>query len=305
MASSRPARALLGALLLLSGCAYEDSRLGAAAPQAEAAPILKLEQLRAEERRLAGNRARREAALDQTRQAIGEDRERYAGLVAALQSGLAESATPGNPQLLSQMSRAQSALDRIGEGAIRLGMVADEAGGDQKSAGQLLNATRAAEAQRASDADRRPFVEVEGDAGETLSRLIGIIAAARKEKAAADSYVAAERASMGRLAEAMDKVQKPLLTIRFDRPGVAYEDALYTAVSKALAKKPSVQFALVAVAPDGATPEQVAAATEGSKEVAGKVMGTLTQMGLPTDRVTLSATTSPDVKDSEVRLYVR
>jgi hypothetical protein len=34
-------------------------------------------------------------------------------------------------------------------------------------------------------------------------------------------------------------------------------------------------------------------------------MRSLTGMGLPADRISLSATTSPDIRSNEVRLYVR
>jgi hypothetical protein len=97
----------------------------------------------------------------------------------------------------------------------------------------------------------------------------------------------------------------PLVVIRFDRPDVVYEQALYTAVSRALERKPSATFELVAVAPNAGNSAQVAVNANASKRNAENVMRSLTSMGLPADRVSLSATTSPEVENNEVRIYVR
>ena len=42
--------------------------------------------------------------------------------------------------------------------------------------------------------------------------------------------------------------RRPLVVIRFDRANVPYEQALYTAVSRALERRPQALFDLVAVA---------------------------------------------------------
>jgi hypothetical protein len=97
---------------------------------------------------------------------------------------------------------------------------------------------------------------------------------------------------------------RPLVVIRFDRPNVRYQEALYTAISRALERKPSATFELVAVAPSSGTAAQVAVNSNASKHNAEDVMRSLTNMGLPADRVTLSATTSGDIHSNEVRIYV-
>jgi hypothetical protein len=107
------------------------------------------------------------------------------------------------------------------------------------------------------------------------------------------------------LAPSRGEPARPLVVIRFDHPNVDYEQAVYTAVSRALERRPSATFDLVAVAPNAGTPGQVTVATNASKHNAEDVMRSLTGMGLPADRVTLSSTTSPDISDNEVRIYVR
>ncbi len=99
--------------------------------------------------------------------------------------------------------------------------------------------------------------------------------------------------------------EKPLVVIRFDQPNVAYEQPLYTAVSRALERKPSASFTVMAVAPNAGTPAQVALNTNASRQNAENVLRSLTNMGLPANRVTLSATMSPDIQSNEVRVFVR
>ena len=61
----------------------------------------------------------------------------------------------------------------------------------------------------------------------------------------------------------------------------------------------------IAVAPSGGTPAQVNVATNNSKRNAESVLRSLSDMGLPLDRVRLSAVTSGDAGANEVHLYVR
>jgi hypothetical protein len=97
----------------------------------------------------------------------------------------------------------------------------------------------------------------------------------------------------------------PLVVIRFDQPNVDYEQPLYTAVSRALERKPSATFTIQAVAPNAGSAADVAVNTNASRQNAENVLRSLTNMGLPTDRVSLSATMSPDIQSNEVRIYVR
>ena len=92
---------------------------------------------------------------------------------------------------------------------------------------------------------------------------------------------------------------RPFVVIRFDNPGVEYEQQLYEAVSAALARSPEVGFDLVGVAPDGESN------AEAARESMERVRSSLLNMGLPADRVSISQLTDPSVQGNEVRLYVR
>lgn len=97
---------------------------------------------------------------------------------------------------------------------------------------------------------------------------------------------------------------QPLVVIRFARPNVAYQHPLYTAISRALERKPNATFTITAVAPNADTPAQIAINTNASRQNTEKVLRALTNMGLPANRLSLSATTSPDIQTNEVRIFV-
>jgi hypothetical protein len=97
---------------------------------------------------------------------------------------------------------------------------------------------------------------------------------------------------------------RPLVIIRFDRPNVNYEEALYNAVSQALEKYPTAHFDLVAVSPARGNPAEVALASSEARKNGEAVMRSLTQMGLPVERIRLDAANSAEVHNSEVHLYI-
>lgn len=98
---------------------------------------------------------------------------------------------------------------------------------------------------------------------------------------------------------------RPFVVVRFNNPGVEYEQQLYEAVSAALARQPNVAFDLVAVAPAAGTSEENAQNAEAARASTQKVMQSLLTMGLPADRVSLSQVTDPNIHTNEVHLYVR
>jgi hypothetical protein len=98
---------------------------------------------------------------------------------------------------------------------------------------------------------------------------------------------------------------RPLVVIRFDQPNVDYEEPLYKAVNSALQRKPNATFTVQAVAPQANSAAEVATNTTASRDNATKVLRSLTAMGMPADRLSLSATMSPDIQGSEVRIFVR
>ena len=101
------------------------------------------------------------------------------------------------------------------------------------------------------------------------------------------------------------KSDRPLVTILFNQPNVDYEETLYLALSLALERKPNATFTIETVAPAGSTPAEVAAYRQDARRHAEDVLHTISDMGMPADRLSLSATMNTTVTSEEVRIYVR
>ncbi|MGB4106965.1 MAG: hypothetical protein WBK55_04125 [Alphaproteobacteria bacterium] len=98
---------------------------------------------------------------------------------------------------------------------------------------------------------------------------------------------------------------RPLVKIKFDRADVNYEEPVYVAVNEALQRYPDARFDLVAVHPSNGNAAEVAIESTKARRNAEKVLRTLTQMGLPLDRIDLSHRQSPDAASNEVHLFIR
>ena len=276
---------------------------------------------------------RNEAAYADRLSRAERNAQSYHATVAAIASRLQIGTTPGNPVLVSQYGIAQTRLDRL---------AADIGGFNTLGAAVASNAATAAYVSDAIDATLRLSGAVEEDHRQLLELrdannriLVGVETAMSALNAAVERRTAhahAERTRMAWLAGAIANGRlhgpalvefgtqaapsalsvglslagrQPLAVIRFDRDDVEYRDALYRAVGAALERKPDAVFDLVAVAPAGGTSGEVALDSAAVKRNAEEVLRALNRMGLPADRVSLSATTSHDTAVNEVRVFVR
>ncbi|MEI9929710.1 MAG: hypothetical protein WDM89_03860 [Rhizomicrobium sp.] len=96
-----------------------------------------------------------------------------------------------------------------------------------------------------------------------------------------------------------------LVTIRFDRSHVDYQQALYSALNQALQARPDANFSVVAVSPTRGTASAVQAAQTAAKRHAQEVMHSITAMGVPAARLQVASSTDPSATSSEVRVFVR
>ena len=260
----------------------------------------------------------------------------YHGTTSAIVSRFQVGTTAGNPELVAQWNQAQAELDGIAAGVDTMSGLAAQVAANAGNAAFLLDGIQATLAlSGAVEEDHRQLRVLQDETLQTdilIERLAGEL---RGDIARQSAYVANERASLATLAAAIDAGQllepaasapgrmaaaarpvgagtsaglaagPPLVTIRFDRPGVNYEPALYTALTQALEVRPSARFEVVAVSPVGSTPERVRLAQSESRRNADAVVRSMSEMGLPADRISVSATTRADVADNEVRIYVR
>src|SRR5213078_4682788 len=80
-----------------------------------------------------------------------------------------------------------------------------------------------------------------------------------------------------------------LVTIKFDRSDVDYQQILYTALNQALQSRPGASVQL---------------AQTDARRHAQDVLRTMTDMGVPATRLAVSSSTDPGLANSEVRLFV-
>tara|TARA_R110002096_G_scaffold412352_3_gene612814 strand:- start:346 stop:1584 length:1239 start_codon:yes stop_codon:yes gene_type:complete len=91
----------------------------------------------------------------------------------------------------------------------------------------------------------------------------------------------------------------PVIVIHFDSADVKYEQALYAAISDAVARDPTASFEVVAVSAGGRPGASIAAA----KRQARQVVRSLINMGVPQARLKASAQTTQQTGADQVHIY--
>jgi hypothetical protein len=297
----------------------------------------KVDQLRGDLQRLQSQLADHQGQLQQIRDDALQNGQRYYTSVAAVNARLQIGTTPGNPNLVQQWNDAQADLDRIGDDVGRLNNLSTLIAGDSTLASYILEATRNAfSISGAVDEDHRALTQLEDDTNRATVQIDRLLNDVSDDVSRQTAYVNSERrnltiqsvaikngalfggslanrsfGSSGVVASAAGSALpsaargRPLVVIKFDRPTVAYQQPLYNAVSQALDRRPDASFEIVAVTPNRGNAGQLALASNASRRNAEAVYRSLTDMGLPANRVTLSATTSASAENNEVHVFVR
>ena len=295
----------------------------------------KVEELRGDLSRLQGELSGQNNSLQTLRSSARQGASSYHDLLGQIRARLQVGSTPGNPELVAQWNQAQGGLSQVGESIAQLNSLAAESASTSALAAFLLDSTRATFGlYGALEEDHRQLAILEDEVNKTVVVLDRLLNELTQDISRTQNYYTTERSNLTTLAVAIDNGEfiggslanrafgvppppvpgggaslvgrsPPLVVIRFDRPNVEYDQALYTAVNQALSRRPNAAFDLVSVAPGLGSPSQVALASNKSRRNAESVLRTLTNMGLPADRVSLSATTNPNAQVGEVHLYVR
>ncbi|AEO49860.1 hypothetical protein F11_17000 [Rhodospirillum rubrum F11] len=281
------------------------------------------------------------AQLQALRNKTIQDSNAYHENVGSMRARLQVGTTPGNPILMNRWETAQGQLNTINQDVVLMDQLAQMISVNQSTTAYLLDSERAAySVPGAVDEDHRQLRILEDETQQTVvlvDRLLNELASDIRRQTA---YVANEKGNLGSLAGAVKNGQlfgttgpdgysapgsygagagggmsyapmtstgtamatrsaglpsgAPLVVIRFDSPNVAYEGPLSNAVQAALARKPDASFDVVAVSGGSAS---------GAARGAERVVRSLTQMGVPSNRVNLSAASSAG--SDEVRVYVR
>jgi len=294
--------------------------------------------LRGELQRMRQQIRQQNTTLQSIRRETGTHSLAYHSAIASINSRLQVGTTPGNPYMVNQWNIAQSGLSSIDRDISQMNSLANAVAGTSTMSAYLLETTRAAYGlSGAVEADHRQLAILEDEVNRTVVLIDRLLNELSEDINRQTAYVAAERGNLTALSLAIKNGEslgnslanrayataapvaavgrnsgaastagrRPLVVIRFDRPNVSYQQALYTAVNRVLQRRPQAGFDLIAVASGQGSAAQVTVASNKSKRNAETVLRSLSEMGLPLQRVRLSAITSGDAKSNEVHLYVR
>jgi hypothetical protein len=256
-----------------------------------------------------------------------ENSQKYHGTMAAINARLQIGTTKGNPILISQWNEAQIGLEKIADDVSQMNNLANIVSADANEAGYILDSTKSTfELSGAIEEDHRQLTVLEDEASRTSVIANRLLDQLSGDIARQTSYVGSERTNLTNLSDAIKNggflgsagtrnylktsaasdpatnTSNALVIIRFDREDVAYEQALYEAVSQTMQQRPQASFDVVSISPlRGDIVTNQALATQNAE----KVLRSLTNMGLPASRVNLSATSNTQVASNEVHIYVR
>jgi hypothetical protein len=293
----------------------------------------KVAALRGDLQRLQSNINQHNQELQQTRQAMASDASSYYNQVATINARLQAGTTPGNPELVQQWTQAQGSLDKLANDILRLNTIANATASDSALEAYIRESVRATYGlQGAVDEDHRQLAILENDSVRTVPLIDRLLNDINEDISRQTNYVGNERRNLTVLSVAIRNGElygrsnpavagagpsqvasatpasagrQPLMVIHFDKPNVTYEQALYSAISRALERRPSATFDVVAVSGTGGNAGQSALDTTASKRNAESVVRSLTSMGLPAERINLSAMSSASAQGNEVQVFVR
>ena len=260
-------------------------------------------------------------------QSAGDYHEAKAHITTRLQIGT----TRGNPELVSEWNTAQSSLDQLTVNINSLNALGTQVADQSSRAHYVLNTVQATfDVSGAVDEDHRQLKTLEDETNQTIVLIDRLMMEVSDDVQRQTSYVANERANLTTLAAAIKNGElygaelgsgmiatsaapsyasptsgSALVTIKFDHPNVDYQQILYTALAQALQTRPGASFDVLAVSPTRGTAASVQLAQTQAQRHAQSVMRSMTDMGVPATRLSVSSTTDPGVGSSEVRVYVR
>ncbi len=339
-APARPAPAARPGTMAQPPLGTTDFRPGGVTPGAPTGTYVgkKVVELRGELKRMQGSISKNNARLQRLRGKMVQDSQRYHGTVAAVNARLQVGTTPGNPILVQQYNSSQSDLDRLSADIGEMNKLATAITGDSTLSAFLSESVSATfNLSGAVDEDHVQLAILEDEVNRTVVLIDRLLKEVADDVRRQTTYVATERGNLNLLSAGVKSGEiygaslvnramvsaagpglaagppvardtsgrRPLVVIRFDRPTVPYQQALYNAISRVLERRPNAVFDLVAVAPAGGGKARVALNTTKSRRHADTVRRSLVEMGLPPSRLAISSKTDAQARTNEVHVYLR
>lgn len=257
----------------------------------------------------------------------------YQDAKATITTRLQVGTTRGNPELVAEWNVAQSALDSLATNINNMNALGATIATDSSSAHFALDQIQSTYAvSGAVDEDHRQLRVLEDETNQTIVLIDRLLRSVSEDTQRQTAYAANERANLTTLAAAIKNGElygsdlgapavasaggpmsaatlayagTPLVVIRFDRPGVDYQQILYAALSQALQTRPNAGFSVVAVSPTRGSAAAVQLAQTSAKNHAQEVLRSMTDMGVPATRLAVASATDPNATSSEVRVFIR
>lgn len=265
---------------------------------------------------------------------IEQNAAAYQAITGAISGKLQVGTTPGNPGLVQAWQQAQQNLNSVETDIGQMNALSSEVAGNAAYVAFLQDSVRAAfGVSGAVDEDHRQLRILQDQTAQTNVDVDRLLSQISQDVARQNEFLGTERSNLTTLAGGVSRGEflgstlasravpapaqptlppgagaasgRPLVVIRFDRPNVNYEQALYQAASKALEVRPNAAFDVVGVSPSGGSPAQTALNGDIARTNADRVVRSLLGMGLPADRVNAGQSNDPSIQASEVRIYVR
>ena len=299
----------------------------------------KITEMRNELQRLQEQIFQHNGDLQEMRVGLVTNSQRFHGTIAAVNARLQVGTTPGNPILVQQFKSAQKDLDRLTQNISDINGLASRIGNSSTMSSFLSESAQAAfSVSGAIDEDHRQLAILEDEVNRTDVLIDRLLSEVTSDVRRQTNYVETERSNLNLVSAGIKSGEiyggsliniamagvagatnigslaglnvdttgrRPLVIIRFDREEVPYQQALYNSVSRVLEKQPNASFDLVSVAPNIGGKARIALNSNKARRHSGNVLRTLTEMGLPPARVSVSAKTSNNARSNEVHLYLR
>ena len=271
---------------------------------------------------------------------VDEQTSVYQGLSSALRSRLQIGTTPGNPVLVGQWNDAQRALEDIQNNVNNLQIVNNRVTADAALIVHLKNAIDSSffisgaidedhnqlkvlrdDVQRTSVLYERLMTELD----DKISREIQILNDERQymkdlskdievgkfgqrvstpptmESTSSNSDSNEDQTTkLKKLKVAPLNYDNAILVIKFDDTSFDYSTALFESISNALEQIPSAAFEVVAVSPTSGPTY-----AENARDRASEVFSKIVEMGVPTERVSITSSTSTSAQAEEVHIYLK
>ena len=262
---------------------------------------------------------------------VDEQTTVYQGLSSAIRSRLQIGTTPGNPILVGQWNDAQRALEDIQNNVNNLQIVNNRVTADFALISHLKKAIGSSFfIAGAIDEDHNQLKVLRDDVERTkvlydrlmdelenrISREIGILNDERQymKNLAVDVEIGKFGNSVssppanGSVSTGSSSITKfapinydnALVVLKFDDSNLDYSAGLFETISSSLEQKPSARFEIVAVSPTG-----VASFASKARDRAALVLRQITEMGVPSERLSLTSSNSSTAKAEEVHVYIR